>query len=482
MKRLAITLTQAILASILLTSGAWAAKLPTLTPADYDSFENLGRKAEISHDGRWVAYTVTRVDRDRTLHIRDLETDTALTFEWGEEPTFAETSLYVGWTVGLSDENKKELEQEDKKAYESVALLSLGETNPQILEKKQSFAFDATGRYVAVLGYALEEPEGKGADLRILDLDGESEITLGNVAEYTWSDNKSLLALVIATGNDEGNSIQVYDAANGQLRGLDTSESRYHSPSWREESTDLAVFRTLAASSDEESKAVVTLAWSQLNSDDEQRHELPHDAGPDAHQTVGSTTPDWSDDGRRLSIGLRPCDTEDGCEKGKEEAEVSKDDQSEQVDSSESKKQEKEPEDPENEDEEPELPEMQIWHAKDLRLFPEQQKSSKRDEKRTLLAVWHLESNKLVPIGTDLQAQTELLGNWDYATETTAEPYPWGEMFGRPYEDVWLVDTTTGQRTKVLEKVRWSSSSAEGHYLLHFDGKTSSSTTENPEN
>jgi len=40
-----------------------------------------------------------------------------------------------------------------------------------------------------------------------------------------------------------------------------------------------------------------------------------------------------------------------------------------------------------------------------------------------------------------------------YATETDHSPYEWGTMFGRPYQDVWLVDTRTGQRRKALEKV-----------------------------
>ena len=222
-------------AALLLAGPIDAADLPTLSPSDYDQFENLDRSPALSPDGLWVTYSVTRVDRDRTLHVREVTSEEGLTFPWGESPEFADDSRHLGWIIGLSDEEKKELEKEDKTPRHQVAILPLGDEAPTTYADKLSFAFDATGRFVAILGYAPEEPKGKGADLRVLDLDSGTEVTLGNVAEYLWSDTDSLLALAIATGKDDGNGVQVFDAADGRLRGLDTSSARYHSLSWRED-------------------------------------------------------------------------------------------------------------------------------------------------------------------------------------------------------------------------------------------------------
>ena len=49
-------------------------------------------------------------------------------------------------------------------------------------------------------------------------------------------------------------------------------------------------------------------------------------------------------------------------------------------------------------------------------------------------------------------------------------PYTWGTMFGRYYHDLWAVDLSSGERTRVVEKVRYSWSSPDGQYLLWFDG------------
>jgi dipeptidyl aminopeptidase/acylaminoacyl peptidase len=458
--------------TLLLAASLHAADLPPLAPADYDRFENLDRSPAISRDGQWVTYSVTRVDRERTLYVREVQAEEGLAFPWGESAEFSHDSRHLGWIIGLSEEEKEELEKEDKNARTQVAILALGTDEPETYGDKHSFAFDATGRFVAILGYAPEELKGKGADLRILDLDAGTEVTFGNIAEYRWSETDSLLALAIATGSDDGNAVQVLDAMTGRLRGLDSSASRYHSLSWREDATDLAVLRTLAASSSEEANAVTALAWTDLFGEAEKHHQLAPGAGAEDTEMVGSARPEWSEDGSKISVGFRPCDEEEGCEKGpSDEAAEDEADETEEADSGGNNEDATADANEEGDEDSPELPEMQIWHSTDLRLFPEQQVSSDRDKRRVLLAVWHLDTGTAVPLGTELQAETELLGDWAFAIETTSAPYPWGEMFGRPYEDVWLINTTTGERSKALERVRRSRVSAEGRYLHYFDGE-----------
>ena len=45
---------------------------------------------------------------------------------------------------------------------------------------------------LAFHGYAPEEPKGKGADLRLLDLDTGQQTNFGNVAEMAWSEDGSI--------------------------------------------------------------------------------------------------------------------------------------------------------------------------------------------------------------------------------------------------------------------------------------------------
>jgi dipeptidyl aminopeptidase/acylaminoacyl peptidase len=117
---------------------------------------------------------------------------------------------------------------------------------------------------------------------------------------------------------------------------------------------------------------------------------------------------------------------------------------------------------------------VQVWHARDVRIMPMQKVQEQQDLQRTLLAAWRLDgaAPRVVPIGTALLETTRLLDGQRAATETDRAPYPFGAMFGRPAQDVYAVDTRTGERKRALENVRYFlGGSATGRKLLWFDGK-----------
>ena len=308
--------------------------------------------------------------------------------------------------------------------------------------------FDATGRFLALLGYAPKEPKGKGADIRVLNLATGGETTFGNVSDFSWSGKGALLALTIATGNGAGNGVQIFDAASGRLQSLDASYSKYKQLSWRKKSADLAVLKS-AAEASKDSSTFELLAWRRLDASWPQKFNfMPIQAGlVDSIEVVEHRKPEWSKDGKMLSFGLRP-------------VEKIEESDSSAADSTKTKKKKDD-----------ELAKLQIWHSSDVRIYPQQKVAKNRDERRTFLTVWDLDRNRAVQIGTQLLARTEITEDWGTGIERTAEPYAWGDMFGRPYHDLWTVDLKTGKREKALEKVRYSWASPGGKFLLWFDGK-----------
>jgi dipeptidyl aminopeptidase/acylaminoacyl peptidase len=94
------------------------------------------------------------------------------------------------------------------------------------------------------------------------------------------------------------------------------------------------------------------------------------------------------------------------------------------------------------------------------------------DLRRTLLNAWNVHDGKVVPIGTDVFDNAAALEGGRYATEVDRGPYAWGTKFGRFEQDVWVTDLATGQRTKVLEKVRhYFGANPSGDKLAWSDGK-----------
>ena len=434
---------------------------PLLRASDYGRWEQPGA-LRTSPDGAWVAYEVTRNDEKSELRIRRLTEDSTRAVPWGEDAAFAASGDWLAYAIGLPEDERERLEEEDEPVRLDAGVLDLRSGTTRTFEAVRAFSFDAEGRYLALHGYAPEEPEGKGADLRVIDLASGSSTTLGNVDALAWSAAGSWLALAIATGMDDGNGVQVYEAGSGRIRSLDTSGSAYAGLAWREDALDLAVLRSLDVAS-EEGTAHELLAWRGLDAAASAALVLREGTSglADSLEIVATRTPTWSEDGTKISLGLRPAETED-------EADSDESDASEEDDASEG------PEDESAEDEgeeEPELPDLQIWHSSDVRIFPQQRAAESADERRSLLAVWLLDDERVVQIGSHLLGTARLLEGWRRATEHVDEPYPWGAMFGRRYHDVWVIDVQSGTREKVWEEVRFDWPSTGGRYLLSFDGQ-----------
>lgn len=439
----------------------------TVPAADYGKWESLGAPL-LSNDGTWIAYPVRRVDETRELRLRAVAADAPVQeIEWGERPQFSDDGRWLSWRIGVAPEEAERLREAGEPVRSGAGLIELGDDTERTFEGVAASAFDASGRYLALLGYAPKAPRGKGADLRVLDLHADTSMTFGNVAEYSWSETGTYLAIVVATGNDEANGVQLYNASSGVLAPLASSGSAYAGLAWREDAFDLAVYRSADVASDDASGHEV-LAWRGLDDGVTAATMLPARGGAvaDGFEVVRHRELEWADDGTRLALGLRPTDDEEEEEPAAagdgEDAEAQEDTGAEGAQGAE----EDAVADPV---EEPDLPDLQIWHTSDVRLYPAQKVSEQRDARRTLLSVWDLDDGSIVQIGSDLMERAELLAGWQYGVERVAAPYAWGTMFGRPYHDVWLIDAKTGKRDRVLERVRYSWSGAGGRHVVTFD-------------
>ena len=447
-------------AGLLLVSaaGSGAQEAPLTDPEAFGRWESL-RETALSPDGRWLAHTVERVDGTGELRVWGQPLDSTATFPWGSAPRFAASSRWLAWTAGVSSEAAERLEEAGEPVRTGVTVMSLEDPQELIrLAEVSSFSFGPTGRFLAVRGYPPGEPAGKGGDLRVLDLEQGTETSFGNVTSVSWSDSLPLLAMVIGTGTDEGNGVQVFDAASGRVSALDASGSSYEGLAWRESGPDLAVLRSDSVASKDGSGYSV-LAWRNVLAGARAANVLrSNPAGiADTLEVVRHHTPAWSPDGRSISVGLRPV--------AREEADGDESPAADEADPGDG------PDSDEAEAGEVELPGVQIWHTKDVALFPEQQVGRSRSDGSTLTAIWHLDEDRVVQIGSTLDGRVRILHGWERAIEETDDAYPWGAMFGRPYRDVHLVDTDDGGRTTVLERVRYAWPSAGGQWLVAFDGE-----------
>jgi len=426
------------LALLVATSTSLAAQSkPVITPKDFGKWEQLGA-ARLAPRGDWAAIGISRVSEENELRIRGGPRDTTIVVTYGANPAFSADGQWIAYAIGMSPKERERLTKEKKPVKNSLEFRNLSTGQTVAVADINTFAFSPDARFISMARYA---PEGKKTtEVLVQNLATGARLSFSNVGEQAWSEIGALLALTIDTDGGLGNAVQLYDAGTGTLRVLESSPGQYRALTWRAKSTDLAVLKTHVEKEFKDT-AHVLLAWTSLATPEFGVVRLdPASAQgfPAAMRIADYRRPSWSRDGRVLFFGIKKREpTAEAMKKGEEK-----------------------------------VSEVEIWHPNDVRMLRQQMSTEQTDGRRTLLTALRIAENKIVPIGTDLFETAVALEGGRYATETDIKPYAWGQKFGRDDQDVWVVDLTSGERKKVLEKVRhYYGANPSGTKLTWSDGK-----------
>lgn len=409
---------------------------PLITPKDYGKWELLGA-SRLAPRGDWVAVTVNRVNEENELRIRGGPRDTTIVVQYGLTPVFSADGKWVSYAIGVSPKERERLTKDKKPIHNSIVVRNLGTGETVAVTDISASAFSPDARFISMTRYPAEGK--KTSEVLVQNLANGTRLSFGNVGELAWAETGSLLALTIDTDGGAGNGIQLYDGGSGVVRVLESSASQYRGLAWRAKSSDLAALRTRV---DKEFKdtAHVLLTWTGVANERQAKQLDPATAAgfPAGMRIADSRRPSWSRDGSIVYFGLRP-----------------RDPVAEAIKKSDDK-----------------VSDVEIWHANDVRMLPQQKAQEQADLRSTLLTAWRVADGKVVRIGTDLNEQSTALEGARYATELDRKAYPWGWKFGRDDEDVWVVDLKTGERKRVLEKVRhYFGADPSGTKLTWSDGK-----------
>jgi len=423
----------------LVLAGPALAQSP-ITPADYGKWESPGA-ASLSPNGRWLAYGLNRVNEENELRIRPLDRDTAFVVPNATGATFSVDSRWIGYLIGASPATRERLERERKPIRTAFGIRELATGRADSVADIASFRFSADGRFVAMRRYPAE---GKRvAELIVQSLATGARMTFGSVGDFAWTDRRPVLALTIETEGGTGNAVQVYDALTQTVRVVESSASIYRGLAWRKKSEDLAVLRTVSEKGFRDTTHIV-LTWLNASSATPTRREMDPAKAPGfttGMRVADARRPEWADDGSTVFFGLRPREAAADSARGRSGGAA------------------------------PKVSDVQVWHSQDVRIIPMQKVQESQDLQRALLAAWHVADGRVVQISRNLMETTRLLPGGKHATEVDRAAYAWGTMFGRPYQDIWITDVRTGQRTKALEKVRYFfGPSPSGRRLAWYDG------------
>ena len=476
------------------------AKKAAITAGDYGRWELLGGQT-LSANGRWLASEIRRVDGERSLHLHNLKSKKnklVETYKQGERPVFSKDSRWLVVGIGKSPAEVKKAKKLGSKAPKpagrTMKLRSLIDGETTELKNVGAFSFSEDSRFAAMeIVPKSGANSGPGKVLIIRELATGRDTTFGNVVRHAWSDRSAMIAMVVDSPSIS-NALQVYDPAGGRLQTLDSAEENYANLVWRKDALDLAVMREMKHG-EKEDVSHVLLAWRGLDEEKPSGFRFEH-AGekkfPEKMYVVGDAL-SWSKDGEAVYCKLKEWEKKpkELNEEKKEPAKPSKKDEGKKAPEKKkepaAKKKEAKPapkEGPKSkptakkEEEKPapgkplretieENSNVEVWHSKDVDIMPLQKKKASRLKNPKRDAAWWLESGDFVQIGNDLTESVTILRRGTHAIGRDYTAHERTAMFGPRLFDLYSINTKTGKRKRLQEKLKYEMSpSPNGRYAL----------------
>ncbi|MDB4875476.1 MAG: peptidase prolyl oligopeptidase active site domain protein [Gemmatimonadetes bacterium] len=412
-----------------------ASATAALGPADYAMWETLGNGA-LSPDGKWVAYDLRRGNGSTELRYRTVDNETDHTVRSATAPQFTTNGRWLLYTIlpdtagagarggrgrrggAAGGANAAPAANRNK-----VGVVDLRSGVATTFDDIQSYQLSNDGSHVALRRYGIAGR--RGSDVIVRDLDAGTELTLGNVAEAVWNEDGGLLAMAIDVDGKTGNGVQLLDARTGAIRSLDAAEAHYTGLQWRAKSDDLAAMRSRIDTAFIDTSYTV-LAWRGVSARGaKQAYDFSSDnAFPREMRVAGYRAPQWSEDGSTLFFGIAPREPKPAPAGARAVGDYAP-------------------------------ARVQIWHAKDVRQFHQQEVNAAQDRQRTTAVAWHVGQNGVARLTTDPYETVQISELGNVVLTLDDAPYAAEYMSGRDVRDVYRVDPATGKRDKLLSKSRF---------------------------
>jgi dipeptidyl aminopeptidase/acylaminoacyl peptidase len=468
-------------------------------PLDHDAYDRWNRIDDetLAPNGQWVAYVLQPGDGDGELVLRDLDQGREIRWDRGQDPAFTDDSRYVVFRIAPAQDSVEALEEraeEDGGEAETpgdtlavVELASVGSGEAVRIPDLESFRLPEEGP--ALVAYRLDPPEDEeeesdeeaeeeeveeeaaeeeeeeeeeerdkpdGHPLVLRDLDTGEERRFEGVSDYAFTEDGRHLYLTTHTDDGEGDGFWRVPAGGGEAVRLLDGDGIYTALAVNDATGAAAV---LSDREEEPGDDAPFSVWVAEADDDGARRIVGPGADgiPEGWSIPRRSELRFSESGARLFFGtaLQPEEEDDGEDETGEDAGD---------------------EEPTLEEELLEEVDVDVWNWKDGYLQPMQLVQLERERERTYLAmvpaaggsVVQLETRDLpsVSVGDD--------GDADVALGETDGPYRQLISWDGRYQDVWVVEVESGERRRVVEKIRGyagASLSPEGRWIFWWDGE-----------
>ncbi len=493
------------------SQAAEATEKRALTVDDYTSWRSISGQ-QISDDGNWVVYGLrfnnTPADEAKpVLFILNLESGDEVEVENATGGEFSKDSLWIAYNIdpsgggggrggrgrggGIGDAEHRvggstaalEARQggqgggrgdtEDEPRRTELRNLSTGDVRSW--QDIQSFDFSANSTHLILRrrppesegddggrggagggggsgrGGDNDDEESRGVDVVVHNLTTGRDQLLGSVGDISFNKEGDLLAYTVEATVKDSNGLFVLDLANARMNPLDNGAATYSRLTWNKEGTALAVLKGEAVD-DMRERANVLIAFPDIGAaigSGAAGAELvapvaldpsAADGFPEGWVVSERGALSWSKDNTRVFFGMK-----------EQVADPSDDD--------------------DEEEEDDDVANVDIWNSADDVIQSRQMRQANADRNRTYRQAFDVASGAFIKLADETMRDLEIAEEGKWAVGRDGRAYI--SDFMPATADIYRVDTTTGERTLMLENhligAHVFGISADGRYYLYWD-------------
>lgn len=426
-----------LIISFLITSQlVFSQSQKSLTLDDYAQWNRI-RNAAISPDGAWMTYSYNPNEGDATLHIRRIAGDTLLTTVNGKQVSFSDDSQWVAYLTDPAEEEAEKLRKQKKPVVSNLAIVNLGSGDLASIKSVRSFSFSGASNYIAVHKNPVDrKAEHKGSDLILKDLKGNSTLNIGNVSGHAFNEAGTLFAYLVDADGDNGNGIYLVDLSNHRTWPLHTGSHSYSQLTWNENGNKLAALYGTTAEGNVERDN--TLFWTpnltagMTSFGNAGTYAAKTDAQFANNMVISEYSRlTWNEKDSQLFFGVRA-----------QQKELKKSDELKAN--------------------------VDVWHWKDERVQSVQMVQANRDRRSTYAAVLNLGNKGFFQLENDEMPTVRFSEKSEWAVGYMDTPYRNDVNLPGNYADLYRVNTKTGNKTLIAEKIYWKlGNSPDGQWTLY---------------
>jgi dipeptidyl aminopeptidase/acylaminoacyl peptidase len=187
--------------------------------------------AAISDNGEWATYGYKPLKGDDTLYFRNLTSNKVFARPYSTNPSFSPNSQWVAYFRNLPEKKAEALRKSSKKVYRTAVVMNLGSAAEEEWDRAESIQFSPASDIILVKKVS-EVAESRGSDLIIKNLAEGWMMNLGNVREFSFNRQGTMLAFTVDATARTGNGLYLFDVAGQTIRALDTDTLEYTQLTW----------------------------------------------------------------------------------------------------------------------------------------------------------------------------------------------------------------------------------------------------------